>query len=60
MKNDFKLNDRQKDIICDKVFELTVGLNDEELKYAIYVMNFWKEERERQDKEIKELYGEDY
>ena len=52
-----KLNELQKQIICDKLDILTDSLNDDELDYAIYILNFWKEERERQNKEIDKLYG---
>ena len=52
-----KLNELQKQIICDKLDILTDNLNDDELDYAIYILKFWKEERERQNKEIDELYG---
>lgn len=48
-----KLNELQKEIICDKVYKLTVNLNDDELKYAIESMIFWQKERQRQDEEIK-------
>lgn len=54
-----ELTELQKDIICDKINELTVGMDDAELKYAIKIMTFWLDERERQDEELKELYGED-
>ena len=55
-----ELSELQKDIICDKIYELTEGMNDAELKYAIKSMQFWLDERKRQDAEIKELYGEEY
>jgi len=50
-----KLNELQKEIICDKVYKLTVNLNDDELKYAIESMIFWQKERQRQDEEIKKM-----
>lgn len=56
MKN---LNELQKDIICDKIEKLIDDFNDDELDYAIYIINWWKEERERQEKELEELYKED-
>ena len=54
-----ELSELQKDIICDKIYTLTNGMSDDEIKYAIKIMNFWLDERERQDEELKELYGED-
>lgn len=53
-----ELNELQKEIICDKLERITRNLNDNELDYAIYLLNFWKEERKRQDKELEELYKE--
>lgn len=47
-----KLNELQKEIISDKIYKLTSNFNDDELEYAIHIMNFWKEERKRQDEEI--------
>jgi hypothetical protein len=49
------LNDFEKDMICDAIFKLIDNFNDNELDYAIYLMNFWKSERKRQDIENKEL-----
>ena len=54
-----ELTELQKDIICDKIYELTEGMNDAELKYAIKTMQFWLDERVRQDEEIKKIYGEE-
>ena len=51
------MNELIKDRICDQVFRLTDNYNDEELDYAIYIMNFWKEERKRQQEEIKTMTG---
>ena len=51
MKNS---NELQKDILCDKVYYLTADLSDDELDYIIYLLNFWKEERKRQENEIRE------
>lgn len=53
-----ELNELEKEIICDKLERITSNLNDNELDYAIYLLNFWKEERKRQDKELEELYEE--
>ena len=54
-----ELNELQKDIICDKMYRLTNDMNDTELEYAIKIMQFWLDERKRQDNELKELYGEE-
>lgn len=54
-----ELNELQKDIICDKIDRLTNDMNDTELEYAIKIMQFWLDERKRQDEELKELYGEE-
>ena len=54
-----ELTELQKDKVCDKVWVLTDDMSDAELKYAIKIMQFWLDERERQDEEIKELYGEE-
>jgi hypothetical protein len=53
-----KLNELQKEIISDKIFKMIDNFNDNELDYALYVMEFWKKERKRQEEEIKELYKE--
>lgn len=55
-----RLTDLQKDKICEKINILTDDMNDTELEYAISVMQFWLNERKRQDEELKELYGELY
>lgn len=47
------MNELKKEIICDQIFRLTDNYNDEELDYAISIMNFWKEERIRQQQEIE-------
>ena len=53
-----KLNELQKEIISDKIFKMIDNFNDNELDYALYIMEFWKKERKRQEKEIEELYKE--
>lgn len=52
------LNELQKNIICDKIEKLIDNFNNDELEYAIYIINWWKEERKRQEEELKELYKE--
>ncbi len=44
----------EKEIISEKVWKLTDGMTDEQLKYAIEIMQFWLNERKRQDIEIIE------
>lgn len=50
------MSDLQKARICDIIGEITENMNDKELEYALSVMEFWLNERKRQDKEIEELY----
>ena len=50
------ISDSRKNEICNLIDNLTDQLNDEELNYAIEIMQFWKSERERQNKELEELY----
>lgn len=44
----------RKKEIAEEITEITDNYTDEELEYAIKIMIFWQEERERQDKEIKD------
>lgn len=53
------LNELQKDIICDKIEKMIDNFNDDELEYTIYILGWWKKERERQEEELKELYKEE-
>ena len=48
--------DYRKQEIADELSIITSNYNDEELDYAIWCMQWWQEERQRQDKEIEELY----
>ena len=50
-----ELNGLKKEIICDKIYRLTEDWEDNELEYAIYLMNFWLNERKRQNEELEEI-----
>lgn len=52
------LSELEKDILCDKVYILTNSLTDNELEYVCYLVNFWLEERKRQNLEIEKLESE--
>lgn len=51
------LDELTKQKISDDLTVLSSDYNDDELDYAIEVLNFWKSERIRQNKELEELYG---
>lgn len=54
MKSIDELYKLRKAEIAEEITKITDNYNDEELKYAIEIMLFWKNERERQNKEIEE------
>lgn len=47
----------RKTEIAEEITKITDNYTDEELEYAINIMIFWQKERERQNKEIKEIYS---
>lgn len=53
-----KLNELEKEIINDKIFKIIEDFDDNELDYTLYIIEFWKKERKREEEEIEELYKE--